>query len=97
VPTFISLVNWTEQGIRSFKDSPKRADAFAEVLKQKGGSVKEIYWTLGAYDIVAIAEAPDAETMTAALLQIAAQGNVRTTTLTAFDRDGIAKIISKAG
>ena len=97
MPTFVSLINWTEQGIRSFKDTPKRADAFAEMLQQKGGKLKDIYWTLGAYDIVAIAEAPDAETMTAALLQVAALGNVRTTTLQAFDKDALAKIISKAG
>jgi uncharacterized protein with GYD domain len=97
LPTFVSLINWTEQGIRSFKDTPKRADAFAEMLQQKGGKLRDIYWTLGAYDIVAIAEAPDAETMTAALLQVAALGNVRTTTLQAFDKDALAKIISKAG
>ncbi len=97
MPTFVRLVNWTDQGIRNFKDTPKRADAFAELLQQKGGKVKDIYWTLGAYDIVAIAEAPDAETITATMLQLGAQGNVRTTTLQAFGKDEIAKIINKAG
>ena len=97
MPTFVSLVNWTEQGIRSFKDTPKRADAFAELLQQKGGMVKDIFWTLGAYDIVVIAEAPDAETITATMLQLGAMGNVRTTTLHAFTKDEITKIISKAG
>lgn len=97
MPTFVSLINWTEQGIRSFKDSAKRADAFAEQLQQKGGKLRDIYWTLGSYDIIAIADAPDAETMTATLLQVGALGNVRTTTLQAFDKDALAKIISKAG
>jgi uncharacterized protein with GYD domain len=97
MPTFVGLINWTEQGIRSFKDTPKRADAFAELLQQKGGKVRDIYWTLGAYDIVAIADAPDAETITATMLQLGAQGNVRTTTLQAFSRDEIVKIITKAG
>lgn len=97
MPTFVSLVNWTEQGIRNFKDSPKRADAFAEILQQKGGKLKDIYWTLGAYDVIAIADAPDAETMTAALLQVAALGNVRTTTLAAFDKAALARIIGMAG
>ena len=97
MPTFVSLVNLTEQGIRNFKDAPQRADAFAELIQQKGGKLKDIYWTIGSYDVVAIVDVPDAETMTAALLQLAALGNVRTTTLQAFNKDEIAKIIGKAG
>jgi uncharacterized protein with GYD domain len=97
MPTFVSLINWTDQGIRNFKDTPKRADAFTEMLQQKGGKLRDIYWTLGTYDIVVIADAPDAETMTAALLNVGSLGNVRTTTLQAFDKDTLAKIISKAG
>jgi len=97
MPTFVSLINWTDQGIRGFKDTQKRADAFGETLQQKGGKLKDIYWTIGSYDIVAIAEAPDAETITAVLLQVGALGNVRTTTLQAFGKDQIAKIINKAG
>lgn len=95
--TFVSLVNWTDQGIKSFRDSGKRADAFAEAVQQKGGSVKAIYWTLGEYDIVAITEAPDAETATAVLLQVGSLGNVRTTTLEAFDREAFDRIVAKSG
>jgi uncharacterized protein with GYD domain len=69
VATFVSLINWTDQGVKSFRDSGKRADAFTELVQSKGGNVKAIYWTLGQYDIVAITEAPDAETATAVLLQ----------------------------
>lgn len=94
--TFVSLVNWTDQGIKSFRDSGKRADAFAEAVQQKGGSVKAIYWTLGEYDIVAITDAPDAETATAVLLQVGSLGNVRTTTLEAFDRDAFDRIVAKS-
>lgn len=94
--TFVSLVNWTDQGIKSFRDSGKRADAFAEAVQQKGGSVKAIYWTLGEYDIVAITDAPDAETATAVLLQVGSLGNVRTTTLEAFDREAFDRIIAKS-
>ena len=94
--TFVSLVNWTDQGIKSFRDSGKRADAFAEAVQQQGGSVKAIYWTLGEYDIVAITEAPDAETATAVLLQVGSLGNVRTTTLEAFDRDAFDRIVAKS-
>jgi uncharacterized protein with GYD domain len=97
VATFVSLVNWTDQGIKSFRDSGKRADAFAEAVQQKGGSVKAIYWTLGEYDIVAITEAADAETATAVLLQVGSLGNVRTITLEAFDREAFDRIVAKSG
>ena len=95
--TFITLINWTDQGIKNFRESGKRADAFAEIVGMNGGSVKGIYWTLGQYDIVAIVEAPDSETATAVLLQTGALGNVRTTTLEAFDRDAFDRIVAKAG
>ncbi|MBI2239042.1 MAG: GYD domain-containing protein [Actinobacteria bacterium] len=95
--TFVSLVNWTEQGIKNFKDTAKRADAFAELVKKRGGSVKGIWWTLGEYDIVAVTEAPDDETATAVLLELGSLGNVRTQTLRAFDRDEIQGIVAKTG
>lgn len=95
--TFVSLVNWTEQGIKGFKDTAKRADAFAELVKKRGGSVKGIWWTLGEYDIVAVTEAPDDETATAVLLELGSLGNVRTQTLRAFDRDEIQGIVAKTG
>jgi uncharacterized protein with GYD domain len=97
VATFVSLINWTDQGIKNFRESAKRADAFAELVAKSGGSVKGIYWTLGEYDLVAITEAPDAESATAVLLQVGALGNVRTTTLQAFDRDAFEGIVRKAG
>jgi uncharacterized protein with GYD domain len=97
VATFITLISWTDQGIKNFRESGKRADAFAELVQKNGGSVKGVYWTLGEYDIVAIVEAPDSETATAALLQLGAVGSVRTTTLEAFDRDAFDRIVAKAG
>jgi len=55
--TYIILANFTEQGIRNVKDSPNRADAFKDMARRAGVTVKEQYWTLGAHDIVAIVEA----------------------------------------
>jgi len=95
--TFVSLVNFTDQGIRNFKDSPKRADAFAQLVQKLGGSVKGIWWTLGEYDIVVVTEVPDDETYTAIALQLGSLGNVRTQTLRAFDRSELEKIIAKTG
>ena len=57
--TYIILANFTEQGIRNVKDSPRRADAFKDMAQKAGVTVKELYWTLGAYDTVSIVEAPD--------------------------------------
>ncbi len=95
--TFVSLINWTEHGIKNFRESGKRADAFTEMVQKAGGTVKALYWTLGEYDIVSITEAPDAETATAVLLQVGSLGNVRSCTLEAFDREAFDRIIAKTG
>ncbi|HEX9123070.1 MAG TPA: GYD domain-containing protein [Actinomycetota bacterium] len=95
--TYVHLVNFTDQGIKNFRESAKRADAFAELVQKNGGTLKDIYWTLGEYDIVVITEAPDSETATAVLLQLAALGNVRTATMEAFDREAFDRILAKTG
>ena len=97
MPTYISLVNWTDQGIRDLKESPARADATAQLVERLGGKLVELYWTVGPYDIVAIIEAPDDETATAMQLTVGMSGNVRTTTLRAFDREEIERVIAKIG
>jgi uncharacterized protein with GYD domain len=97
MPSYISLINWTEQGAKAFKDTSKRADAAKAAAKRLGGSLRTIYWTLGAYDIVAIAEFPDDETATAFMLTLGSEGNVRTETLRAYDPKEIAGIIAKLG
>jgi uncharacterized protein with GYD domain len=96
MPTYVALVSFTDQGIAGFKDSPKRFDAFAKMLKQEGGKVRDVYWTIGPHDMVAIVDAPDDETMTAALLRVGALGNVRTTTLRAFSKREFADIAKRA-
>jgi uncharacterized protein with GYD domain len=93
--TYIMLVNFTEQGIRSVKDSPKRAEAFKEVAKRLGVTVKDIYWTLGQYDIVTTVEGPDDLSVTALGLSLGAMGNVHTQTLRAFGPAEMAKILDK--
>jgi uncharacterized protein with GYD domain len=93
--TYILLSKFTDQGIRSVKDTTKRADAFRDSVRKLGGTVKEIYWTLGKYDIIATLEAPDAATVTAVGLSLAAGGNVRTETLAAFSANEMGQILSK--
>ena len=95
MPTYIVLASFTEQGIRNIKDSPKRADAFKDMAKKSGATVKELFWTLGQYDVVAIVEAPDDVSITALGLSTGRLGNVRTQTLRAFSAADMKGILSK--
>jgi uncharacterized protein with GYD domain len=93
--TYILLASFTDQGIRKIKDSPKRADAFKDMAKKCGATVKDVFWTLGEYDIVAVVEAPDDTSITALGLSSSALGNVRTQTLRAFTQADMKTIIGK--
>jgi uncharacterized protein with GYD domain len=93
--TYILLGNFTEQGILNVKDTPKRAEAVKELAKKVGVAVKELYWTLGQYDVVAIFDAPDEASATALGLSIGVAGNVRTQTLRAFTAAEIGPILRK--
>jgi uncharacterized protein with GYD domain len=90
--TFISLVNFTEQGIRHVKDSPDRYEAFRAMAEQLGVRVKDLYYTVGRYDIVAVMEGSD-EAVTTALLKVGSLGNVRTETLRGFSLDDMKKMV----
>ena len=90
----ISLVNYTEQGIKSIKDSPKRAQAFRELAKKHGVSVRDIYWTTGQYDLVVITEGTD-EALAAVLLSVARLGNVRSHTLRGMDAETFQRVLAK--
>lgn len=93
--TYIVLGHFSEQGIRNVKDTTKRAEALKEMAKKVGVTVKEVYWTLGQYDVMTIVEAPDDATTTAFLLSVGALGNVRTQALRAFSADEMGRILGK--
>jgi uncharacterized protein with GYD domain len=96
VPTYVVLGNWTDQGIAGFDRSDERVFAHdAEIRKHAGVQLKEIYWTQGQYDLVCVMEAPDDESVAAAMLGVAALGNTRTTTLRAFNREEFEGIRAK--
>ena len=97
MPSYITLINWTDQGAKNYKDSVDRYEAAQKAMSAAGVSFKEIYWTIGPYDLVGVVEAPDDETATAALLTVAGQGNIRTTTLRAFSAGEMRSVIAKAG
>ena len=97
MPNYFVLMNWTDQGIRTVKESVQRRDQ-ADALAQKHGvSIEEVYWTVGPYDLVTRLEAPDDESATAMLLELGTAGNLRTTTLRAYDREEMSGILQRLG
>ena len=97
MPSYVFLSNWTDQGIRNVRDTVQRYDRTLELQDKHGVRVEHIYWTVGPYDIVGIAEASDEESITAFLLELASAGNLRTTTLRAYDREEMSGIIERMG
>ena len=95
MPHYVILWNWTDQGIRSVKDSPKRLATFRAELEKVGGKLVGEYYTMGQYDGVVIVEAPSDETTLSILLSDASKGNFHSTTLKAFPLSEAAKIIEK--
>lgn len=95
MPTYVMLAHFTEQGVKNAKDTLKRAEAFRQSAKKHGATVKEQFWTLGQFDVVAIVDAPDEATMTALGLSAGALGNVRTQTLRAFTEAEMKTILGK--
>jgi uncharacterized protein with GYD domain len=92
---YVSLIQFTDQGIRNIKDTIKRGEAAMAEAEKMGMKVIEEFWTMGAYDIVALFEAPDDETVSAFLLKNGALGNAKSQTLRAFDKQEMEKILAK--
>jgi uncharacterized protein with GYD domain len=97
MPTYISLINYTDQGIRSAKASVERQQQVEAQLQQLGGRFIENYLTMGEHDYVLIWEAPDDETAARFMLTVGAAGNIRTRTLRAFPRDEAQSILRSFG
>src|SRR5260370_30067749 len=93
--TYIVLANFTDQGIRSAKDSPKRAEAFKKMAGTFGVAVKELFWTQGRFDVVTVLDAPDELSAMALSLSLSALGNVRTESLRAFSAADMTTIVGK--
>jgi uncharacterized protein with GYD domain len=93
--TYVVLAKFTDQGVKNAKESPKRAEAFKQMAKTFGVTVKDIFWTQGRYDIVTVVEAPDELSVTALNLSLSALGNIRTESLRAFSAEDMTKIVAK--
>jgi uncharacterized protein with GYD domain len=97
MPTYVSLIHWTDQGIKNYKDTTTRAADFSKLVESSGGRVRELLWTVGEYDLVTVVDFPDDETSTAALLQVGSLGSIRSNTLRAFNAEEMVAIIRRAG
>ena len=95
MPTYISLVQFTDKGIQAAKETTQRVADWAAKVQSMGVSVKQMYWTLGEYDQVCVFEAPDDETAASVLLGADLLGNIRTQTLRAFTASEMKKILAK--
>ena len=95
MPTYVNLIKFTDQGIRGYKETVRRAEEYWAAIEQAGGRVLHEVWTLGDYDIVVLLEAPDDETATSLALEVSSLGNVRTTTMRAFNADEMRGIIDR--
>lgn len=93
MPIYISLVNYTEAGLRDIKKSPARLDDARRQAKELGGNIDKVYLTMGSYDLVTIAEFPDDATAATFALRIGAQGTARTSTMKAFPEDAFREIV----
>jgi uncharacterized protein with GYD domain len=92
---YVVLASFTDQGIKSIKDTTKRADAAKEAAGKFGVKMTDIYWTQGQYDIVTLCQANDEASIAAFGLALSSQGNVKFQTLRAFTRDEMNGILSK--
>jgi uncharacterized protein with GYD domain len=94
VSTYVALLNWTDQGMRNIRDSPKRLDAANKLLAEMEGAVKAFYMTMGHYDMVLVYEAPDDAVAARFTLKLGQDGNIRTQTLKAFPEQAFREIIA---
>jgi uncharacterized protein with GYD domain len=93
MPTYISLIQYTQQGLQKIKESPGRLDAAKKAYEQAGGKLKDIYLIMGEYDIVAVAELPNDDAAAKLALTLGAMGNIRTRTSRAFTEAEYRKLI----
>ena len=94
MPTYISLLHYTQKGMENIKDSPARLDKAKQAFQAMGAEIKGYYLTMGRYDAVVVSEAPDDETVARLALTIGSQGSISTETLRAFPENEYRKIVS---
>ena len=95
ITTYLVLWNWTEQGLRNFKDSPKRVEAFRQLVEKNGGKLINFLYTLGKYDGATLVEVPSDEAFLKIASALGSLGNVRTTTMKTWTASEAAKVFAQ--
>ncbi len=95
MPTYIVLMEWTDQGARAAKDTVERRDRAEGLADKHGAAIERVYWTVGPHDLVAVVQAPDDESIAAMMVELGSGGNLRTLTMRAFDREEMAEIVQR--
>jgi uncharacterized protein with GYD domain len=95
MPTYVNLINFTGHGVERFRETVNRAKEYHATIERAGGKLRGQFWTMGPYDVLVLFDAPDDETATMLALDLSSDGNVRTTTLRAFDETSMEQIISR--
>jgi uncharacterized protein with GYD domain len=93
MPTYITLLNYTAQGVSKVKESPKRLDAGRKAFAKFGVQIKDTYLLMGRYDLLCVVEAPDDDALAKAMLTLGSQGNIKSETLKAWDEEGFRRVI----
>lgn len=93
--SYVTLYKFTDQGIKTYADTVQRVEAATAAVAKMGGTLRSVHWTIGPYDLVSLSDFPDDETATAFTLKLGSAGNVRTTTMRAYDSAEMTKIIAK--
>jgi len=94
MPTYVMLAKWTDQGLRAIADGPRRLDAAKKTLSEMGGNFRELYMTMGEYDLVGIYEAPDDAVAARYILMLGQLGNIRTQSMKAFPEEAYRQIVN---
>ncbi|SDK39436.1 GYD domain-containing protein [Natronorubrum texcoconense] len=93
MPSYITLWEYTQQGVEDIEDSPERVDEIEELFEEMGGELRDFYMLMGQYDTITISEFPDDETAAQAILAVTEHGNVTSETLKAFSREATRELI----
>ena len=97
MPRYVVLANWTDQGIQHVKHTTERMDHGGALAEKHGLTLEQAYWTVGPYDMLTVFEASDEEALSAYLLEIVSSGNLRTTTLRAYNEEEMPGILRRIG
>lgn len=95
MPRFVTLLRFTEQGIKEITQTTQRAAKFEAAAKELGATLVTQYWTMGEWDGFFVVEADDEETVMALMLRLGAQGSVRTSTSRAYAAEEMARVLAK--